>query len=184
MRNTYGWNVMKPKAIDNEMWDEIYNVYVKDKFNLGTKEYFDRQDPAALMEITAVMMESARKGLWKATQKQLEDIASLHTETVNKYKPSCSEFVCDNARLREYIASHQNDAAGAKEYQRNIERIRDARSVTGDDKGVVMKKETLSKETQKTTARVSGIAVTVIAVIAVVLIFVLVRRRRDSINEE
>ena len=184
VRNTYGWNVMKPQAIDNEMWDEIYNVYVKDKFNLGTKEYFDRQDPAALMEITAVMMESARKGLWKATQKQLEDIAGLHTETVNKYKPSCSEFVCDNARLREYIASHQNDAAGAKEYQRNIERIRNARSVTDDDKGVVMKKETLGEETQKTTARVSGIAVTVIAVIAVVLIFVLVRRRRNSINEE
>ena len=23
--NTYGWNVMKPKAIDKEMWDEIYN---------------------------------------------------------------------------------------------------------------------------------------------------------------
>ena len=27
--NTYGWNVMKPKAIDKEMWDEIYNVYVR-----------------------------------------------------------------------------------------------------------------------------------------------------------
>lgn len=37
--NTYGWNVMKPKAIDKEMWDEIYNVYVKDKYNLGTKEF-------------------------------------------------------------------------------------------------------------------------------------------------
>lgn len=37
--NTYGWNVMKPKAIDKEMWDEIYNVYVKDKYHLGTKEF-------------------------------------------------------------------------------------------------------------------------------------------------
>lgn len=63
--NTYGWNVMKPKAIDKEMWDEIYNVYVKDKYHLGTKEFFDKQNPAALMEMTAVMMESARKGMWK-----------------------------------------------------------------------------------------------------------------------
>ena len=47
--NTYGWNVMKPKANDKEMWDEIYNVYVKDKYNLGTKEFFDKQNPAALM---------------------------------------------------------------------------------------------------------------------------------------
>lgn len=51
--NTYGWNVMKPKAIDKEMWDEIYNVYVKDKYHLGTKEFFDKQNPAALMEMTA-----------------------------------------------------------------------------------------------------------------------------------
>ena len=27
--NTYGWNVMKPAAIDKELWDNIYNVYVK-----------------------------------------------------------------------------------------------------------------------------------------------------------
>ena len=66
--NTYGWNVMKPKAIDKEMWDEIYNVYVKDKYHLGTKEFFDKQNPAALMEMTAVMMESARKGMWKAAE--------------------------------------------------------------------------------------------------------------------
>ena len=112
--NTYGWNVMKPKAIDREMWDEIYNVYVKDKYHLGTKEFFDKQHPAALMEMTAVMMESARKGMWKSTPQQLKDIAKLHTETVNKYKPSCSGFVCDNAKLRNYIAS-KTDAASAKE---------------------------------------------------------------------
>ena len=40
VQNTYGWNVMKPKAIDKEMWDEIYNVYVKDKFGLGLQELF------------------------------------------------------------------------------------------------------------------------------------------------
>lgn len=37
--NTYGWNVMKPKAIDKEMWDEIYNVYVKDKYHLGQRVF-------------------------------------------------------------------------------------------------------------------------------------------------
>lgn len=46
VQNTYGWNVMKPKAIDKEMWDEIYNVYVKDKFGLGLHEYFEQQNPA------------------------------------------------------------------------------------------------------------------------------------------
>lgn len=182
--NTYGWNVMKPKAIDKEMWDEIYNVYVKDKYNLGTKEFFDKQNPAALMEMTAVMMESARKGMWKATPQQLKDIAKLHTETVNKYKPSCSGFVCDNAKLRNYIAS-KTDAASAKEYQQNVEQIRDAEAAkNSSDKGMVMKKETLNDEAQKTTTVVSGIVVAVIVVVAIILLLVLVRRRRKGLSEE
>lgn len=181
--NTYGWNVMKPKAIDKEMWDEIYNVYVKDKYHLGTKEFFDKQNPAALMEMTAVMMESARKGMWKATPQQLRDIAKLHTETVNKYKPSCSGFVCDNAKLRNYIAS-KTDAASAKEYQQNIEQIRDAEAAkNSSDKGMVMKKETLNEEAQKTTTVVSGIVVGVIVIVAFVLLAVLIRRRRKNMVE-
>ena len=181
--NTYGWNVMKPKAIDKEMWDEIYNVYVKDKYHLGTKEFFDKQNPAALMEMTAVMMESARKGMWKATPQQLKDIAKLHTETVNKYKPSCSGFVCNNAKLRDYIAS-KSDAATAKEYQQNVEQIRDAKAASkSNDKGMVMKKETLNDEAQKTTTVVSGIVVAAIVVAAIVLLLVLVRRRRKQSEE-
>lgn len=181
--NTYGWNVMKPKAIDKEMWDEIYNVYVKDKYHLGTKEFFDKQNPAALMEMTAVMMESARKGMWKATPQQLKDIAKLHTETVNKYKPSCSGFVCDNAKLRNYIAS-KTDAASAKEYQQNIEQICDAEAAkNSSDKGMVMKKETLNEDAQKTTTVVSGIVVGVIVIVAFVLLAVLIRRRRKNMVE-
>lgn len=181
--NTYGWNVMKPKAIDKEMWDEIYNVYVKDKYNLGTKEFFDKQNPAALMEMTAVMMESARKGMWKATPQQLKDIAKLHTETVNKYKPSCSGFVCDNAKLRNYIAS-KTDAASAKEYQQNVEQIRDAEATkNSSDKGMVMKKETLNEDAQKTTTVVSGIVVGVIVIVAFVMLAILIRRRRKNMVE-
>ena len=181
--NTYGWNVMKPKAIDKEMWDEIYNVYVKDKYHLGTKEFFDKQNPAALMEMTAVMMESARKGMWKATPQQLKDIAKLHTETVNKYKPSCSGFVCDNAKLRNYIAS-KTDAASAKEYQQNVEQIRDAEAAkNSNDKGMVMKKETLNEEAQKTTTVVSGIVVGVIVIVAFVMLAILIRRRRSQSEE-
>lgn len=182
--NTYGWNVMKPKAIDKEMWDEIYNVYVKDKYHLGTKEFFDKQNPAALMEMTAVMMESARKGMWKATPQQLKDIAKLHTETVNKYKPSCSGFVCDNAKLRNYIAS-KTDAASAKEYQQNVEQIRDAEAAkNSSDKGMVMKKETLNEDAQKTTTVVSGIVVGVIVIVAFVVLAVYLRRRRKMMSEE
>lgn len=143
VENTFGWNVMKPKAIDKRMWDEIYSVYVKDKFNLGVQQFFETENPAALQQMTAVMLESARKGLWKADRQQLADIAELHTRLIEKYKPGCSGFVCDNAKLRKFIASKVN-AESAEKYEKSIEKVREAAAADNDKKGMVMKKEEMN----------------------------------------
>ena len=180
VQNTYGWNVMKPKAVDNEMWDEIYNVYVKDEYNMGMKEYFGSKNPAALQEITAVMMESARKGMWKASAQQLQDVARLHTEMVNLYQPACSGFVCDNAKLRQYIAQNV-DPKTAQEYNQNIDRIRES-STRANKKGMVMKKETLN-ETSSKKHIINNVLVTVGVLAAVAALVLMVRRRRKNAEE-
>lgn len=177
VQNTYGWNVTKPSVIDDEMWDEIYDVYVKDKFGLGIEEYFGDRNPAALEEITAVMMETARKGMWDAGERQLQDIADLHSRLVDKYLPSCSETVCDNAPLRNFIAS-KLDAPAAVRYNSNIDNIREARS-SGSD-GVVMKRETLDEGAAQRTAVLSNTVVAVFAAAALVVIVLLVRKRRRN----
>ena len=114
IENTYGWNVMKPSAIDDEMWDEIYDVYVKDSYGLGVQDFFEEKNPAALQEMTAVMMESAWKGLWDASEQQLADIAELHTELIDRYGAACSGTVCDNAGLRDFIAGKTDSETAAK----------------------------------------------------------------------
>lgn len=179
IQNTYGWNVMKPDAIDGEMWDEIYDVYVKDKYNLGIQNYFEQQNPAALQEITAVMMETARKGMWRATPQQLADIAKLHVDMVNKYKPSCSGFVCDNAKLRQYIAGNV-DAQAASQYTKNIN---DIRQTATDKNATVLKKETVNADNGHQTTALTTTVVIIVVVVAVVVIVSLVRyRRKNSID--
>lgn len=177
--NTYGWNVMKPAAIDKELWDNIYNVYVKDEFNLGVKDFFETQNPAALEEMTAVMLETIRKGMWKASAEQTTELAKLHTEIVNKYRPSCSGFVCDNAKLREYIAS-KSDAQTAAQYKKSISKIREAQ-VSGDTKGMVMKKEEINQILDEQKNTLSNIAVGAAVLIAVLALVIFIRRRRKNI---
>lgn len=176
VRNTYGWNVMKPSVIDKELWDDIYDTYVKDVNNLGTREFFTSQNPAALEEITAVMLETARKGMWQASAEQLQTLAELHTETVNRYKPSCSGFVCDNAKLRDFISEKVSPEA-ARDYAASIGEIR-AEKVAGGSDGTVMKKETTSI-LEKATSSVNGLAVTG-AVVLVLLTFFIIKRRRNG----
>ena len=177
VRNTYGWNVMKPSVIDNEMWDEIYNVYVKDKFNLGVQDFFEKQSPAALQEITAVMMETARKGMWKATDQQLADLSNLHTDLIQKYKPACSGFVCDNAKLRDFIASKATPEA-AKQYQNSIKNVREV--AADQSKGVVMKKDEITSEIQKHTNKVNTVWIVVGVIVILGGLAVLMRKRRRN----
>ena len=177
VRNTYGWNVMKPSVIDNEMWDEIYNVYVKDKFNLGVQDFFEQQSPAALQEITAVMMETARKGMWKATEQQLADLSKLHTDLIQKYKPACSGFVCDNAKLRDFIASKATPEV-AKQYQNSIKNVREV--AADQSKGVVMKKDEITSETHKHTNKVNSVWIVIGVVVILGGLAVLMRKRRRN----
>ena len=176
--NTFGWNVMKPEAIDDRVWDEIYEVYVKDKFGLGVKEHFKEVNPAALEEVTAVMLESVRKGLWEASPGQVKDIAALHTGLIEEFAPSCSDFVCDNPALQDYIASALPEAS-ASEYRGAIRQIREA-SVSDASDGMVLRKDRLQGETEKETTLVSNIAVAVLIVALFIGGGLLIRRRRKS----
>ena len=45
--NTYGWNVMKPEVIDKELWDQLYDMYIRDVNNLGVASAFEGKSPAS-----------------------------------------------------------------------------------------------------------------------------------------
>ena len=178
IQNTYGWNVMKPAVIDNEMWDEIYDAYVTDKFRLNIIDYFERQNPAALEEMTAVMLETARKGMWKATDEQISNTAKLHVELVNKFNPSCSGFVCDNAKLREFIKQNASPQDAA-DYASKIDNIRQSVTKPGD-KGMIMRKEELSPSTDAEKNAVDGNLVVFIVAASAIAILLLVWKRRKG----
>ena len=109
VRNTYGWNAMRPDAIDDELWNELHEVYVKDKYQMGMKDYFRNKNPFAMQEVTAVMLETARKGLWQATPEQIALLTTTHFEMIREFNPACSGFVCNNAKLQEYIGENLSD---------------------------------------------------------------------------
>ncbi len=181
VRNTYAWNVMKPSAIDDELWNEIYNVYIKDKFNLDVEEFFKKQNPAALQEITAVMLETVRKGYWKATEQQIQDIAKTHTQLVKEFAPSCSGFVCDNAKLKYFIAS-KSDTQTANEYKQSIAKVRETMITDKDGKNVVLQKDNMSdknNDVQPANNR-NAVILSIVVVVVLIAFFIIVRRRRKN----
>ncbi len=177
--NTYGWNVTKPDVIDKEMWDKIYDVYIKDEMNLGIQDYFKQSNPAAMQEITAVMMETARKGMWKASEQQLSDIAKVHTDLVKEFGPSGSGFSGDNVKLQDFIAKKVSPET-AQAYNQQIRQMKTGNTSVEAKNGTVLKKDELGQEPQGEKNSLNGlIIVSVVLVAFVVLLFVLRKKRKS-----
>lgn len=147
-RNVYGWNVMKPSVIQPALWDALYETYVKDSQNLGVQKFFEQTNPYALQEMTAVMMETARKGYWKPSAAQLQAVSQLHAELVGKFGASGTEFVNDNRALRAFIAE-QLGAATKSAYEDALQRVNQGDRIDSD-RGMVLKRQddALSKSTR------------------------------------
>ena len=80
VENTYGWNVMKPKAIDKEMWEQIYSTYIKDDKHLGVNKFLREKNPAAMEQMTHTMVQTIKKGYWKASPDKLRELQKLEQQ--------------------------------------------------------------------------------------------------------
>ncbi len=181
VENTYGWNVMKPSVIDNRMWNQVYDVYIKDVNGLGIRNFFENESPAALQEITAVMLETSRKGYWQASEAQLADIARVHAELVKKYGACCNGFTCGNALLKDFVAQKLTSEQ-ARQYRDEVRKTLQAEPMTDNGKSVVLEKERqeIARPRSFDSTRVILLIFGVVAVMAVVASVVLIRKKQKN----
>ncbi|MBR1538378.1 MAG: cobaltochelatase subunit CobN, partial [Bacteroidales bacterium] len=169
-RNVFGWNATRPSVLDPELYDELYDTYILDGNRLGIHEYLDRVNPAAFQAMTAVMLESARKGYWKASEEQLKTTAALHSATTAKYGAACTEFVCGNPKLERYIAGQLDETRRAG-YEKTLSAVRDA--AVSDASEVVLKEHRITDPQEQSQllkyAGPVGIALLVILLLLIVL---------------
>ncbi len=177
--NTFGWNVAKPDVIDNELWDDLYDVYVQDKFGLGTKEHFKKINPTVLQEVTAIMLETVRKGMWNATDEQIENMAALHTEMVKEFGNTGSGFSGSNEKLHQFIAQKLPEAE-SQQYTQQIQAMKQTHTEAVEN-GMVLKKEEFSQSQNSSKTTLNGaITVGAILLVFIILLVILRQKRKNS----
>jgi cobaltochelatase CobN len=145
-RNAFGWNALTPQLLGSHLWEQLHDVYIKDKHDLNIQESFEKQNPYAFQEITAVMLEAVRKGYWNPGPAVTQQMAQLHASLVKKHKAGCSYYVCNNSKLRDLIK--QNCDKNLE--QTYIEQINNARfSVSSKEKPAVILKKDETGQVQK-----------------------------------
>jgi cobaltochelatase CobN len=99
----WGWDATAPEVIDDAKWQETFQVYVEDKHKLGMEEFFDKNSPFAYQDMTARMVETIRKGYWKADAPTQKKLIEEYVNSVNQHGVSGSEVTTGNSRLQKYV---------------------------------------------------------------------------------
>ncbi|WP_028581804.1 cobaltochelatase subunit CobN [Desulfogranum japonicum] len=101
----WGWQVVTPFAVDGAKWQQVYEVYVQDKYGLGLKEFFDENNPWAQQSMAARMLEADRKEYWKAPEEVKKDLARTYALNVIEKGVACCEHTCNNPMLQKFVAN-------------------------------------------------------------------------------
>ncbi|WP_133406490.1 cobaltochelatase subunit CobN [Parashewanella tropica] len=106
MNNMWGWEVMTPEAVRDDHWQEFFEVYVDDKYQMEMKKFFEEHNAEALAQIIERMLEATRKGYWTPDAETLKKMLETYTELANKH-----DVVTDNEKFTEYV-QEQNAGFG------------------------------------------------------------------------
>jgi cobaltochelatase CobN len=101
----WGWQVTVPKAIDRAKWEQTYQVYVEDKYDMELKEFFNKENPWAYQSMTARMLESIRKDYWKPEDKIKKKLAVEYAVNVVEKGVACCDHTCNNPALNQMVVN-------------------------------------------------------------------------------
>ncbi|AKB84461.1 CobN-like chelatase BtuS for metalloporphyrine salvage [Methanococcoides methylutens MM1] len=104
IEHIWGLDVTTPDMVTDSDWDEIYAVYVEDKYDLGVDEFMKSDDNVYAYQATLKrMIEAERKGYWDASDEVLRNLVAEYTKSVVENGVTCCHHTCGNALLDEYV---------------------------------------------------------------------------------
>ncbi len=123
----WGWQVVYPETVDGAKWTELYEVWMKDRYDLKMDEFFEEHNPYAKQGITARMLETIRKGYWDAPQEIVDDLTKMYIDQVARHDVACDHLTCDNPDLQDYIRKNAEkipslDPATVAAWVENVEK--------------------------------------------------------------
>lgn len=72
--NLFGWQVMDNQSVRDDQWQAMFDVYIKDKYDMALNQWFEEHNPSAQAQILERMAEAIRKGYWQASESTKEEL--------------------------------------------------------------------------------------------------------------
>ncbi|MGE4395341.1 MAG: cobaltochelatase subunit CobN [Methanobacteriales archaeon] len=104
-----GWQVTTPQLVNDYVWNEITNVYIRDKYNIGVTSWLSTgQNVYSMIKITGTLLEMAHRGYWKADAATLQLVANTWASMISSYGVSCCDCSCGNIAMIQWAMGYVN----------------------------------------------------------------------------
>jgi cobaltochelatase CobN len=115
VNNFWGWQVMDRNVVRDDQWQEFHETYVKDRYKLGIREWFEMSNPTALAQMTERMLEAIRKDYWKADEQTKRELVAVYQQVARTHDVHTS-----NETFKAYVKElSQGFGLGANQRQQS-----------------------------------------------------------------
>lgn len=104
MNNFWGWTVMTPESVRNDQWQQFFEIYVNDAYDMDMQAFFEQANPAALAQMIERMVEAERKDYWQTDKDTMKKMIETYLELAKKH-----DLVTQNEAFNDYL---NNQAQG------------------------------------------------------------------------
>lgn len=78
----WGWQVTAPQAVRQDQWQSLHDVYVRDRYRLGTREWLEGDNRTAFAQTLERMLDAVRLNYWKPDAATRRELARAYAEAV------------------------------------------------------------------------------------------------------
>ena len=78
----WGWQVTAPGTVRQDQWQSLHDVYVRDRYKLGTREWLEGDNRAAFAQTLERMLDAVRLDYWKPDAATRRELATAYAEAV------------------------------------------------------------------------------------------------------
>ncbi|RQO47616.1 cobaltochelatase subunit CobN [Variovorax sp. KBW07] len=79
----WGWQVTAPGTVRQDQWQSLHEVYVRDRYKLGTREWLEGDNRAAFAQTLERMLDAVRLDYWKPDAKTRRELAQAYEQAAS-----------------------------------------------------------------------------------------------------
>ena len=82
----WGWQVMAPETVREDQWQSFYDVYLRDRYDLGTEKWLRESNDAALAQILERMLDAVRLNYWTPDTLTQQELVNAYLRSADQAK--------------------------------------------------------------------------------------------------